>query len=745
MKNFLTERRIIIGFGIITVILLFMVFFTGLVSFKKVRQLAIVEFDQQQLVLARHVSLSLKTIINIFKKELAILNLSPTIQYLEKVSLANRMHITLSAIQDRGVLEIRRIDGDCNKVYILNRNGVFKEITGCSGEDLKLFKWAQKPENKGKIYISPIHQCPFDPSTKLIMHLTIPTYQDSFDEAHPRPTHKFVGCLIFTIDANKLVGIVASKVRSGKTGYVWVINESGTFIYHPRKDYVGQNAFFVREKEAHIPISFARINSIQKKYMLSGKEGTSWYISNWHLGVTKKMKKLIAYTPLWLEKEGKSPLWSVAVVAPMQEVKTMVSGVCRNQLLLQSLVLLAIVCVSFSVIGFERHYSIQLKKEVENKTKELRTSEERYRMLVENANDLIYLIDTEGKIISINSYGLNFIKRNNPVCPKDLVGKNVFSYIHSLDNAFTPETIKEKFKGAISMEHEVQIGQQNYWFNTNLIPIRRRNGEISILGISRDITQHKEMAKQLFNTEKLASLGLLSAGVAHEINNPIAVILGFSDLLLEDGDLSAEERSKALRNIKQEAERCKKIVENLLMFTRFREYSEEISDVNVNLERVIALVSNNLLIKKIKLEKHLSPDLPRIKADAKQIQQVFLNIINNAIQSMPNGGHLTITTRLNSELNMVEISIKDTGVGIKPEHRRRIFDPFFTTKKVGEGTGLGLTVSYGIVTNYGGTIDFETKTEEEDKENHGTTFIIRLPVYIPKQGGKNARENPHRR
>ena len=112
------------------------------------------------------------------------------------------------------------------------------------------------------------------------------------------------------------------------------------------------------------------------------------------------------------------------------------------------------------------------------------------------------------------------------------------------------------------------------------------------------------MAKQLFNTEKLASLGILSAGVAHEINNPIAVILGFADLLLEDSELSAEERQQALKNIQHEAEKCKKIVENLLMFTCFKEYTEEITDVNSNLESVIALVSNSLLIKKSSLKKN---------------------------------------------------------------------------------------------------------------------------------------------
>ncbi len=733
MKNFLTERKIIIGFGIVTVILLFMAFFTSLRSFKRVKQLAIEEFNQQQLVLARHVAFSLKTIINSLKEELAILNLSPTIQYLEKVSLANRMRITLSAVRDKGVLEIRRIDTNCNRVYVLDKNGVFKEITRCNNEEIKLFKWSQNRKNKGKIYISPIHTD--NRSGKLIMYLVTPTYQDSYDEAHPKPTHKFVGCLMFTIDANQLVRMVASKVKSGKTGYAWVIDETGRFIYHPRKEYVGQNAFSVRKKEAHIPVSFARINAIQREKMLKGKEGTSWYISNWHLGVIRKMKKLIAYTPIWLKKRGDSPLWSVAVVAPMQEVETMVSDVYKQQLLFQGLVLLAIILVSFSVVGFERHYSVQLKKEVEEKTKDLRASEEKYRMLVENANDLIYLIDTTGRIISINKYGLNFfVDENTWAEPKDFVGKNIFSYIHSLDNAFTPEVLKEVLNsGVVSLEHEVEINQRKYWLNTKLIQIKRRTGEIAILGISRDITQHKEMAKQLFNTEKLASLGVLSAGVAHEINNPIAVILGFCDLLLEDGSLSPEEIHQVLKRIQEEAEKCKKIVENLLMFTRFREYTEEITDVNANLERVIALVSNNLLIKKIKLEKHLSPDLPKIKADARQIQQVFLNIINNAIQAMPNGGILTVTTRLNTQLNMVEIFIKDTGPGIKPEHRRKIFDPFFTTKKVGEGTGLGLTVSYGIVTNYGGTIDFETKTEEEDKENHGTTFIIRLPVYNPKQ------------
>jgi signal transduction histidine kinase len=251
------------------------------------------------------------------------------------------------------------------------------------------------------------------------------------------------------------------------------------------------------------------------------------------------------------------------------------------------------------------------------------------------------------------------------------------------------------------------------------------------LGISRDITQRKKAEEQMYQTEKLASLGQLAAGVAHEINNPIAIILGFTDILLEKTD-SNSKKYKILKIIERQGTNCKRIVESLMSFARIPETTEYSTDIDQSLEKVISVVQNTLLTKKISIKKDFTDSLPRVRGDTGQLQQVFMNLINNAVGAMKKGGTLTISTRMSAFSNKVDILFMDTGQGIKEEYRDKVFDPFFTTKKVGKGTGLGLSVSYGIISKYGGEIRFETITEEEDKERHGTTFIVSLPTVSEK-------------
>jgi signal transduction histidine kinase len=276
----------------------------------------------------------------------------------------------------------------------------------------------------------------------------------------------------------------------------------------------------------------------------------------------------------------------------------------------------------------------------------------------------------------------------------------------------------------------------------------KAGANFAVLGISRDVTERKRREDQMYHTEKLASLGTLAAGVAHEINNPLAVILGFTDMLL--GKTPPEsEAYDILKTIEKQGNNAKRVVENLLSFARYRDSREELIEINNNIEEVLTVAGNTLRVSKIVVQKQLAKDLPAIKGDSRELQQVFLNIINNAIYAMKGHGILTVTTGRTA--NGVEIRLADTGHGIKKEDRNKIFDPLFTTKEVGEGTGLGLSVCYAIVAKYGGTITFETRTADESPETlgrvelddsstivdlsadngkplTGTTFIITLPV-----------------
>jgi signal transduction histidine kinase/FixJ family two-component response regulator len=233
----------------------------------------------------------------------------------------------------------------------------------------------------------------------------------------------------------------------------------------------------------------------------------------------------------------------------------------------------------------------------------------------------------------------------------------------------------------------------------------------------------EEAQAQLVQSEKLASIGQLAAGVAHELNNPISVMLGFAQAILRKLPQDDPLR-KPLSTIEREGLRCKGIIQNLLDFARRSRPSLQPVDINQVLEASCVLIEHQMSLDNIVVTKGYAPNLPQVLADPNQLQQVFVNIIQNAYQAMPEGGTLRLVTRaLGDE---VQIIFSDTGVGIPPENLKRIFDPFFTTKEVGQGTGLGLSVSYGIVEQHGGTIEVESKV------GAGTTFIVKLPIMKEK-------------
>jgi PAS domain S-box-containing protein len=337
---------------------------------------------------------------------------------------------------------------------------------------------------------------------------------------------------------------------------------------------------------------------------------------------------------------------------------------------------------------------------------------------------MIYTVDKDCNILSFNRYFANLIK----IQDDEIVGQNIQDIIEYKNTENVCPILKHIFEKSetIGREELVSIGNREYWLDTKYKPIMTDEGqESSVLVISRDITEHRRMEEQLFHTEKLASLGTLSAGVAHEMNNPIGVILGFSELLLERFPEDSKEH-EILKTIERQGNNCQRIVENLLAFARIPEKATTETDIFDDIQKVVNVVTNTMLTKKVELKRDIKDDLPRVRGDGQQLQQVFLNIINNAVAAMDDdGGTLTIRASLSND--MVRISFTDTGPGIPPENKDKIFEPFFTTKKVGEGTGLGLSVSYGIVSKFGGDIRVMSQTRAEGGVP-GATFTVLLPV-----------------
>ncbi len=231
----------------------------------------------------------------------------------------------------------------------------------------------------------------------------------------------------------------------------------------------------------------------------------------------------------------------------------------------------------------------------------------------------------------------------------------------------------------------------------------------------------REMQAHLIQSEKLASLGKLAAGIAHEINNPLGGILIYSNLLLEDTDKNSLHYEN-LRKIVKETSRCKDIVKSLLEFARPKEPETSMIGVNEILDSSLAIMEKQALFQNITIKKTYESGMPKIFADSAQLQQVFMNIILNAAEAMAGNGTLTLRTSLNPDGRYIDVEFSDTGHGISEEDKKRLFEPFYSTKEVGKGTGLGLAISYSIIQQHKGTI------EVKGQVGKGSTFTVKLPV-----------------
>jgi two-component system NtrC family sensor kinase len=259
-------------------------------------------------------------------------------------------------------------------------------------------------------------------------------------------------------------------------------------------------------------------------------------------------------------------------------------------------------------------------------------------------------------------------------------------------------------------------------FSVNLSPIIGEDGRVSnIVVVMTDVTDSAILRSKLMHAEKMAAVGQLVSGVAHEVNNPLTAILGFTDLLMENPELPESAR-RDLRVILQEAQRTKQIVQNLLSFARQTPPQRQAVPLNSILQRTVHLRSYDFISHGIQVVERLDETLPAVIGDSHQLQQVFLNILNNAYDAVRETARPARIEIMSARAgSFVEISFRDNGIGIAdPE---RIFDPFFTTKDVGKGTGLGLSICYGIVREHGGEIVCHNNQNSE-----GATFIVRLPV-----------------
>jgi len=368
-----------------------------------------------------------------------------------------------------------------------------------------------------------------------------------------------------------------------------------------------------------------------------------------------------------------------------------------------------------------------LEKIVKERTEELRRSQEfltikgeEQQIMLDSSPAMIFYEDLHGRYVRVNKSFSDVIG----MPPDIIIGKTEADIFPGEEKRFERDNLEILKTGnpKHNMQAHIKTPAGMRWILLDKIPHRDIDGNIiGIIGFALDITDRKRLEKQLIQSEKLATVGQLVAGVAHELNNPLSIISGFSQLLRNLPYLKPADRNR-LDKIIIAAERCTSIVDNLLKFSRKSKMEKSNVQVNTIIADTVAMAKNALSVENITVKQRFA-DLPLTVGDPNQLQSVFLNLINNArdaILSEKNRG--TIWIKSYSDNTKITVELSDSGPGIPVQFHDRLFDPFFSTKEVGKGTGLGLSLCYGIIQEHGGELRLDTNYKS------GAKFVLTLPV-----------------
>ncbi len=353
------------------------------------------------------------------------------------------------------------------------------------------------------------------------------------------------------------------------------------------------------------------------------------------------------------------------------------------------------------------------------RARELRQRKELLESVLNHVDDAVVVLAPDGTVMALNrgserAFGLD----------SAAVLARAYPLLGEGQGALLEQARRE---GSVSREMTLEgPGDRSFPARVHVVALRNEEDELlAWVAVAHDLTEARakeRLQEQLAHSEKLAAVGRLAAGVAHELNNPLGHVLLYAKLLLEDAE--AETREANAQRIVDNTLRCKAIVRSLLDYARQSELETEWTDLNTLVERSVALMADELRLRGVGYELRLDPELPRVPCDARQIQQVLVNLIQNGIEAIDGaGGTVTVFTTPSRTDDTVVVGVRDDGRGVPPDLLLKVFEPFYTTKS--RGTGLGLSISHGIVERHRGTIGVESRC---DGPVRGTTFSVKLPV-----------------
>ncbi len=523
------------------------------------------------------------------------------------------------------------------------------------------------------------------------------------------------GMLFFWTRIDDMAHNFVSSVKSGSRGYAWMMDKSGTLLYHPTQPgMVGGNIYKADSTCFKCHMSF----DLEKRIIEGKASNYGRYIA------PSGEDKIIAFSTVVIDNLS----WIIAVSSPYSEVTrtTKHSMELYSYLIVSIFITTSIASAILIVFNKKRikaeavahrkeeleKYAGELEERVSKRTFELASEKEKLNTIVSAIGGGIVLISREGKIEWANQMmtdmsGMDITGSScEDICPdcsisEPYAGDNIDTII--ISNLF---------------------GQKDKYFQITTAPVKGLNGDLhGYIRLIQDVTEIKKMEEQIIHSEKLASIGRLAAGIAHEIGNPLTSIFSFVQILreMEEDDFKKE----SLETIYFHINRISEILKQLSGFTKMPAGEPKKCLVNEVIDTSINLIQYDKKAKAIAIVKELSPDIPETVTDCNQLSQVFVNLTLNAIDAMPDGGSLLVKSELKG--NDIAIQFRDTGTGVPKEDLNKIFDPFYTTKE--KGTGLGLAVSYNIVKKMNGTLTVHSDLGK------GTTFTITIPYKTEMKNG----------
>ena len=696
------------------------------------------QFNKQQLLLAQQVAINVESFLDHVYKDITVISQLPDIMSVGRSSQARTVVTGIHYhIESDILVALRVLD---RRGTILYDSG-YPKREGDSVADTKYFQRAKTLRANEHLVTDLMNLVVDRPDSKQFI-MAVPIYQRSQGSDDLR----FNGVVLAVLSVDGITQKYLLPVKSGTRGYAWMMDSDGTLLYHPTQpQMLGKNLFHTDQSCFQCHRSFNA-----EKQMVEGKaESFGFYVA------PGGENKLAAYYKFPVGVRS----WFVVVSAPYSDViALMQKSQSFFSLLIISIFITTLVASAISIVTYRKKIKAEEKAmHLENQRRleqEIVIAKNYLENIIENTQTSLLVLDRDLTVRTVNTAQAKALGR-----PKqDIVGRAFFSLfpdnLPSYEGLPMETLLHRCMSGITSIEVKeyciTGLQPEPIYFDMNVSPLLIAGEVTGIVIASNNVTKRvhleealkqytveledrvdkevataKKLEQQVLHSEKLAALGRLAAGVAHEIGNPLTSISTFAQLLRE---MTTDEFAQnSLDTINSHIHRISEIVRQMSTFARPDTTTMKTVQINDILKSSLDLMRLDKRMKStLEITVNFAPDLPATLIDEGQIAQVFINIILNALDAMPHGGKLDVTSRhaMNERgHDRIFVDFHDSGIGIPTADLEKIFDPFYTTKEVGKGTGLGLSVSYNIVRRFKGNIKVTSTLGE------GTTFTIILPVH----------------